>query len=83
MASRQTNGVAIRELRKALGISQTELAAAVGVDKSLISRLEAGAQPKQFITVRKIADKLGVALAAITYPEPEPEPEPEPQAAAS
>jgi excisionase family DNA binding protein len=73
MASRRTNGVAIRELRTALGISQTELAAAVGVNKSAICRLEGGKQPKTFETTRRIANRLGVRLDAITYPVAEPE----------
>lgn len=68
MATRKTNGVAISELRKALGISQTALAVSVGVNKSAICRIEAGGQPKAFVTARKIADRLGVSLDAITYP---------------
>lgn len=78
MASLKTNGVAIRAIRERAGISVTGLAAAVGVHKSVISRIETGAQiPRSFITIRKIADRLGVPLDAITYPSPEPEPEPE------
>jgi DNA-binding XRE family transcriptional regulator len=71
MASRRTNGVAIREFRKALGISQTALAAAVGVNKSTISRIEAGAQYAPPLTV-KIANRLGVPLDAISTPVPDP-----------
>jgi transcriptional regulator with XRE-family HTH domain len=75
MASRRTNGVAIRALREALGISVTDLAAAVGVDRTALWRIEKdGTQPRPD-TLRKIADALGVPLAAITSPVPEPEPE--------
>jgi transcriptional regulator with XRE-family HTH domain len=75
MASRRTNGVAIRELRNALGISQSALAAAAGVDRTAIWRIERdGTQPRPE-TLRKIADRLGVPLDAISIPVPEPEPE--------
>jgi transcriptional regulator with XRE-family HTH domain len=73
MASRRTNGVAIRELRSALGISQGDLAAAVGVDRTAIWRIERdGTQPRPD-TLRKIADRLGVPLDAISITVPEPE----------
>jgi transcriptional regulator with XRE-family HTH domain len=75
MASRQTNGVAIRELRKALGISPAELAASVGVDRSTMWRIEVGVHQPRDPTLRKIADRLGVPLAAISSTIPEPEPE--------
>lgn len=73
MASRQVNGVAIRELRKALGISLTELATAVGVDKSAMSRIETGSSQTRPDTVRKIAVRLGVPLDAISHTVPAPE----------
>ena len=72
---RRANGVAIRELRKALGISQVELAASVGVDGSTMWRIETGARQPRDPTLRKIADRLGVPLAAISSVTPEPEPE--------
>jgi transcriptional regulator with XRE-family HTH domain len=73
MASRRTNGVAIRELRTALGISQADLAAAAGVDRTAVWRIERdGTQPRP-ATLRKIADRLGVPLDAISHAVPEPE----------
>lgn len=75
MASRRTNGVAIRELRAALGISQADLASAAGIDRTAVWRIErAGSQPRP-ATLRKIADRLGVPLDAITNVVHEPEPE--------
>ena len=75
MASRRTNGVAIRELRAALGISQADLAAAAGVDRTALWRIERDkAQPRP-PTLRKIADRLGVPLDAISHMVTEPEPE--------
>ena len=72
MASRTTNGAAIRELRKAYGIKQATLADAAGISASYLSRIETGEeQPDVGPTVRKIADRLGVELDAITYPIPD------------
>ena len=77
MASRRTNGVAIRALREALGISVQDLAASVGIDRTALWRIERdGTQPRPG-TLRKIADRLGVSLDAITSRVPEPEPETE------
>jgi len=74
MASRRANGVAIREIRKALGISQTALAAAVGVDKSAMSRIENGTQQPKPETLLKICGRLGVPIDAITSSVADPEP---------
>lgn len=75
MASRRTNGVAIRALREALGISVTDLAAAAGVDRTALWRIEKdGTQPRPD-TLKRIADRLGVSLDAITSRVPEPETE--------
>lgn len=75
MASRRTNGVAIRELRIALGISVTDLAASAGLDRTALWRIEKdGTQPRPG-TLRKIADRLGVPLDAITSRVADPEPE--------
>jgi transcriptional regulator with XRE-family HTH domain len=75
MASRRTNGVAIRELRAALGISQADLAAAAGVDRTAIWRIERGGSQPRPATLRKIADRLGVPIDAISHVVTEPEPE--------
>jgi len=74
MASRRTNGIAIREIRKALGISQVALAAAAGVDKSAMSRIENGTQQPRPETLLKICGRLAVPLDAITSSMPDPEP---------
>ena len=75
MASRRANGVAIREIRLALGLSLTALATDAGIDKSALSRIETGVQQPRPATLRKICDRLGVSLAAITYPVADPQPE--------
>jgi transcriptional regulator with XRE-family HTH domain len=77
MASRRTNGVAIRALREALGISVTDLAASVGLDRTALWRIEKdGTQPRPD-TLRKIADRLGVPLDAITSRVTDGDPKPE------
>lgn len=54
----------IRMVRKATGISQTELANRVGSDKSAISRYENGMQKPSLDTLMRVADALDVDPAA-------------------
>jgi transcriptional regulator with XRE-family HTH domain len=75
MALRKANGVAIREFRKALGISPAELAASAGVDRSTLWRIEVGTHQPRPPTLWKIAERLQVPLGAISSTIPEPEPE--------
>lgn len=65
---RRTNGATIREVRKALGISQRSLAARTGVSAPAMCQFESGAAQPSPATVKRIADELGVPLDAITYP---------------
>ena len=70
------NGAAIRVIRERTGISLTALAADAGIDKGQLSRIERGQRgglvPSP-VTLRAIADRLGVSLDAITNSVPEPE----------
>lgn len=69
MAHRRINGAAIRELRTAYGISQKDFAQDVGISASYLCRIETEYdQPPMGPTIKKMADRLGVALDAITYP---------------
>lgn len=61
---------AIRELRKARGWTQEELAHAAGLPSSTIRRLENGGTP-QLTTAAKIAAALGVTLAELFPPATE------------
>lgn len=74
--TRVINGAAVRAIREPLGIQQDDLAARVGISASYLSRIETGVEkPGLNPTARKIADVLGVPLAAITtLDETEPEP---------
>jgi len=70
MQTRQLNGATVRELREALGISQGDLAARIGITRPTLSNIERRVHGVRPVTCRKIADALGVPLDAITYPVP-------------
>jgi transcriptional regulator with XRE-family HTH domain len=61
-----SHGAAIKALRKAYGWRQNKLAAAVGVSDAYLCNIEANRKPGSPEVLRKIADTLGVPLAAIT-----------------
>ena len=67
-SGRRANGSAIRALREALGIKHGDFARDVLVSTGYLSNIEKGArQPAPDVT-RRIADRLGVGVDAITYP---------------
>lgn len=73
-SGRRANGPAIRALREALGIRHGEFARDVLISTGYLSNIEKGArQPAPDVT-RRIANRLGVSLDAITYPVVEDEP---------
>ncbi|MQB01580.1 MAG: helix-turn-helix domain-containing protein [Actinobacteria bacterium] len=66
----ETWGRRIRERREALDMSQTDLAALIGVNQSTLSRWESGDYAPLHHHVHPIAKALGVDPAAIfTYEE--------------
>ena len=60
------DGSALAALREAAGLSQVQLAAAIGVGQDMLSRYESGARQPSAETAHKIAEALGVDFAAIT-----------------
>ncbi len=56
------------ERRKALGLSQTELAERCGTTQSAIARLESGGRPPRIDTLLKIATALDCDLAVELRP---------------
>jgi transcriptional regulator with XRE-family HTH domain len=62
---RHVNGPAIRAIRKALGISQQDLAARAGISPSHMNKIEQGVEQPKFETAVRIADQLGVPTDAI------------------
>jgi transcriptional regulator with XRE-family HTH domain len=73
MAARATNGETIRAMRKMLGLRQLTLASRAGIGDPYLSKIENGLAQPELDTARRIADGLGVALEAITYPIPDNE----------
>jgi transcriptional regulator with XRE-family HTH domain len=71
MATRATNGEAIRAMRKILGIRQDALAARAGIGAPWLSKIENGTAQPELETAKSIANGLGVKLEAITYPVPD------------
>ena len=58
-------GLAVREQRKRLNVSQEELAMRIGADQAYVSRIEAGQMNVTLDTVEQIADALGIEAAAL------------------
>ena len=65
---RMVNGATVRELRKAIGIKQVDLALRANVTGATLSRIESGSRQPSPAVTRKLASGLGVTLEAITYP---------------
>lgn len=59
------DGKLIKESRWKLGISQGELSAAIGIDRSTISRLEAKGIPTFWGNMCLLADYLGLSLDSL------------------
>ncbi|MBO5098800.1 MAG: helix-turn-helix transcriptional regulator [Clostridia bacterium] len=54
--------VKLREIRKAKGLTQKELAEIVGVDTSSISKYEKGVAEPSYVVLKKLAGALGVSI---------------------
>ncbi|MBI2938963.1 MAG: helix-turn-helix transcriptional regulator [Chloroflexi bacterium] len=57
-----------RELREAAGLSQIEAAAMIGVDQSVLSRIESGGRRVDTLLLQRLADAYGVSAAAFFEP---------------
>ena len=58
-------GEVIRERRKALDLSQEELAAGAGIDRAFLSNLERGQRKPSFGTVARIAKGLKIKYSRL------------------
>jgi XRE family transcriptional regulator, regulator of sulfur utilization len=58
-------GAALREARNAKGISQEQLAAAAGLDRSFISLVERGIQSPNIVVLLKLADVLKIPASEL------------------
>lgn len=68
MTTRHLNGATVRALREALGIRHGEFATDVQVSTGYLSNIEAGRRQPDPAVVRRIANRLGVSVDAVTYP---------------
>ncbi|MFF7530687.1 helix-turn-helix domain-containing protein [Streptomyces bobili] len=61
-----TTGQRIKELRRAVGMSQSDLATAMGRSESWVSQVERGVQPVERLSIlQALADALGVSLREV------------------
>ncbi|PWI29760.1 XRE family transcriptional regulator [Flavobacteriaceae bacterium LYZ1037] len=58
-------GKRVKSLREEKGIPQQDLAAKCNIEKSNLSRLEAGGTNPTLYTLKRIADNLGISLVDI------------------
>lgn len=58
-------GLAVREQRKQLNVSQEELAMRIGADQAYVSRIEAGLMNVTLETVEQVAVALGIDVASL------------------
>lgn len=65
MRSRREIGQTIAGLRKAIGMSQHELAPRASISRSTLANIEAGRQGTPLVTLAPIAEALGTTVAAI------------------
>lgn len=56
-------GAAIRQARKASGLSQEALADTCGIDRSHMGKIERGERNVSFLNIARIADALGLPIA--------------------
>jgi transcriptional regulator with XRE-family HTH domain len=63
--ARQAFGRAMRQRRKALGMSQEELGDRAGLEQSYISNIEAGLRNVSIDNIARIAKSLDVEIAAL------------------
>jgi HTH-type transcriptional regulator / antitoxin HipB len=65
----QTLGAAVRRARKALGLTQSQLALSSAVGLRFIVELEAGKPTVRLDAVLRVVQSLGGSLAVVNFPE--------------
>lgn len=63
LAAQLRAGIALRAARESAGLTQTELAARIGIAQSALSRIEAGRTNLTLAMFRRIAEALDVDIA--------------------
>ena len=64
------NTVRIKTLRKRRGITQQQLAAALGISQCAISAYERNTRKPQILLIKKIADYFGVTVDELIADDP-------------
>ncbi|MFG2448316.1 helix-turn-helix domain-containing protein [Streptomyces sp. NPDC048512] len=76
----RTAGQRVKELRRAAGMSQSDLAAAMERSESWVSQVERGVQPVERLSIlQSLADALGVSIRELRPDAPPAQSDPEPQ----
>lgn len=70
MKMRQETGQRIRKIREALGMSQVQMAALMGLRRQAIGRIENGVHLPDPLSVLPLCTKYGVTLEYIYYNRP-------------
>lgn len=68
MSARRVNGSSVRAIREALGIKHGEFAVQCLITPGYLTHIEKGAKQPAPDVAKRIADRLGVPLDAVTYP---------------
>lgn len=68
MATRNVNGDAVKAIREALGHKGSQFATQCEISHAYLSNIESGRKQPSPAVAKRLADELGVPLAAITYP---------------
>lgn len=68
---RRLVGQNVKQLRKAAGLSQAELAERMGVDRAYVSGLEQGRRNTTIVTLWHIAKALGVKISLFFAEKPD------------
>lgn len=67
MSKRQINGTAVRAMRELLGVKHGIFAIDCDISPGYLTNIESGRKQASPAVQRRIADRLGVELDAITY----------------
>lgn len=66
--TRRVNGSSVRALREALGVKHGQFAIDCLISPGYLTNIEKGVKQPSTTVARRLAERLGVALDAITYP---------------
>jgi transcriptional regulator with XRE-family HTH domain len=72
VSAMQINRHALRAIRESQGVSKADLARAIGVDRTLITRIESGERAASSTQIQSMARALGCSPLALTGALPAP-----------